>query len=101
MTPFNVFGILFIIQIVGYIFLDKFNLKKWKYLILGLLLVVYIFIIPRYFSPDISDDEIECGMPMLVVTLTIWLLGCGITLITHVIYITIKNLYNSNRNIDT
>jgi hypothetical protein len=92
MTPINVILIFFLIQIAGYILLDKYNLKNWKYLILGGLLVSYIFVLPSYFIPNNPTNELRCGMPALAITLGFWIFGCGTALITHFTYIIIRNI---------
>jgi hypothetical protein len=69
MTPLNVIGIIFLIQIVGYLILDRVNLGIWKYLLLGFCLFAQLFILPSYFIPDNPNNEPRCGMPAMGITL--------------------------------
>lgn len=91
MTPINFIIIFFLIQVIGYIILDKFNLKKLKYLLLIILLIVYIFYLPNYFYPKNPNNKPICGMPILAINLTFWIIGCGSTLLTHFAYTIIIN----------
>jgi uncharacterized membrane protein YoaK (UPF0700 family) len=86
MAPITVIVIFLAIQIVGYIILDKFNLSKWKLLILAASLISYIFFLPSYFIPDIPDNEPKCAMPGFAITFVFWIFGCGTTIIAHFIY---------------
>lgn len=97
MTPLNAITIILFVQIIGYIILDKLSLKVWKYLILGISLVAYIFVLPSYFIPDNPNNEPRCGMPALGITLAFWIFGCGATLFAHLIYILINRL-NGKKN---
>lgn len=91
MTPYDIIAIFIIIQVAGYILLDKFNLRNWKYLIICLFLSMYIFVLPGFFIPDNPANGIRCGMPALAITLAFWIFGCGSVLITHLAYIVIRN----------
>lgn len=92
MTPLIAILIILLIQIIGYLILDKVNLKAWKYSILVVLLIAYIFILPNHFIPDNQNNVPRCGIPALGITLVFWVLGCGTTLLTHLIYVLIKRI---------
>jgi hypothetical protein len=92
MTPLELIFILFLVQLISYLLIDKYNAPKWKYLIFGLIMVGYIFIIPSFFFPDNPNNEPQCGMPLLGITLAFWILGCGTVIITHVFYLLIKRI---------
>ncbi len=92
MTPLNIIIVFFIVQIVGYIVLDKVKLKNWKFLILCVFLVLYIFVLPGYFIPDNPTNEIRCGIPAFAITFIFWILGCGVTLITHLAFPILRKL---------
>jgi cell division protein FtsW (lipid II flippase) len=96
MTPLNVIGIFFIIQLLVYFILDKTNLKNWKFLILSLFLIGYIFVLPNYFISDNPTNEPRCGMPAIGITLVFWIFGCTSTLLTHFTYYIISEI-NSNK----
>jgi hypothetical protein len=87
MNEENVIILFTAIQILSYIILDKYGLRDWKYFILGLLLISNIFVLPRYFFPDLPKDEPRCGMPELMSTLFFWIFGCGVTILIHVTYL--------------
>lgn len=91
MNPIQLIMLLFVVQIGSYLLLDKANIFKWNWLILIGLIVSYIFIIPRFYFPEKIDDEPNCGMPIVALTLVFWFLGCGATVFTHFIYILIKH----------
>lgn len=97
MTPLNIIGILFIVQITGYIFLDKFNLMNWKYLFLCVFLALYIFVLPGYFIPNNPTNEPRCGMPALGITLAFWIFGCGATLLAHLAYSIIRKFEKAEK----
>jgi ABC-type Co2+ transport system permease subunit len=97
MTPLNIFIIFFLVQISGYILLDSYNLKNWKYLLLCVLLAFYIFILPSYFIPDNPTNEPICGMPVLGITLAIWIFGFWATLLTHLAYLTFKTFVKAKK----
>jgi len=86
MAPIHVIVTILIAQIICYLTLDKLNLSAWRYLILALIMLVYIFVLPAYFIPDNPKTEPRCGMPELGITLAFWLFGGGTTLITHLTY---------------
>ncbi|RYX81569.1 hypothetical protein EON73_04735 [bacterium] len=92
MTPISAIAIIFAVQILGYVAFDKYKLSNWKYLILGLSLIGYLFVLPNYFFPDNPNNEKRCGMPALAITLIFWILGCGSTIITYLIYLLFRNL---------
>ena len=101
MTPISAIAIIFAVQIFGYVLFDKYNLSNWKYLILGLSLIAYLFILPSYFLPDNPSNEKRCGIPALVITLIFWILGCGSTLITYLMYLLFKNFIIKNQKNST
>ena len=94
MAPIHLILPMFVIQVVAYILLDKYNLSRWKYLVLVLYLILDFFILPDYLIPDYKDGEIRCGMPALAITFAFWIFGGGLTIITHFIYSIINS---SNR----
>ncbi len=97
MTPLYAISIILVIQIIGYILLDKLNVGVWKYLMLGILLATYIFVLPGYFIPDNPNNEPRCGMPAFGIALAFWIFGCGTTLIAHLTYILIRKSNNIKR----
>lgn len=97
MTPIYVIILLLIPQIIGYILLDRNDLKKWKYLILIIILGLNFLVFPSYFIPENQNYEPRCGMPALANTLSFWIIGGGLTILTHVMYVFIKKYLTSKK----
>ena len=100
MAPIHLILPMFIIQVVAYILLDKYNLSRWKYLVLVVYLILDFFILPDYLIPDYEDGEIRCGMSALAITFAFWIFGGGLTIITHFIYSIINSSNRKKKNID-
>lgn len=83
-----------LIQAVIYILLDRKGLKRWKYLVLLIFLLLNLFILPTYFNAEIiADTELRCGLPSMMLLLYFWTVGCGTVLLTHIGYIVVRNFY--------
>lgn len=85
--------ILFLLQILGYIYLDRNNLRYWKFLILGILLFLY-GILPFCFVPPNPNHEPRFEGLFYMIS-GIWILGGGITIMIYLIYWLIKLYKNS------
>jgi hypothetical protein len=92
MVPIHLIIIMLIIQILGYIFLDEYGFKKWKYLVFGIILILHFFVFPNFFMPKYKEGEFRCGMPIMGVYLVFWLIGGGLTIILHFIYLILKRI---------
>ena len=101
MNPLQLIFLLFLVQVICYLLLDKINFAKWKYLIFGLLIIGYIFVIPSCFFPDNPKNEPMCGMPMVAITFAFWFLGCGTVIMTHIVYILIKKIITDRKKYGT
>lgn len=101
MNPLQLIFLLFLVQVICYVLLDKFNYAKWKYLIFGLLIIGYIVIIPSRFFPDNPRHEPMCGMPIVAITFVFWFLGCGAVMITHICYLLIKKIITDRQKYGT
>lgn len=75
-----------VLQILLYILIDQLNIKYAKGLILFAILYAHIFVLPGYFIPAPKPGGVNCGMPMMAITLGFWIFGGGVTLLTHYIY---------------
>jgi hypothetical protein len=101
MTPLNTIGIILLTQIISYLTLEKFNLSASKYLVLGLIITNYIFVLPSYFIPDNPTNEPRCGMPIFAINLAFWIFGCGSAIITHLTFFLINKTLNKKRKNST
>jgi hypothetical protein len=101
MDPLQLILLLFLVQVICYLLLDKFKFAKLKHLIFGLLIIGYIFIIPSRYFPDNPKHEPMCGMPMVAITFAFWYLGCGTVIITHVCYLLIKKIITDRQKYGT
>jgi len=93
--PLQAIILMFIIQIIGYVLLDRYGLGKFKYLILGLILILNFFVLPSYFIPDNPNKEPRCGMPVLAITFGFWVFGGGLALIAHISYNFLKGYFKN------
>lgn len=85
--------ILFVILILSIIHLALyyFNLKvKWSipdYIIFVILFLANFFILPRYFYPAPSEDEVLCGNPIIAITFAFWFISSITTTIIYLFWI--------------
>ncbi len=98
MMPIHVFILMFFIQVCGYILLDIYNLSNWKYLLLAIGLILDFFVLPGYFMPEYKEGEFRCGMPALGITLAFWILGGGLIIFTHIVYVIVKTLIKAKKS---
>lgn len=77
-------------QIKLYLISDRLKLKHASVFIFLPILIGHFFILPKYFYPEPDPDGVNCGMPILGVTLAFWIFGGGIASGTHLIYYLIK-----------
>lgn len=98
MLPIHVFILMFIIQVIGYILLDKYNLSNWKYLLLATGLILDFFVLPDYFMPEYKEGEFRCGMPALGITLAFWIFGGGLIVSTHIVYVFVRTLIKAKNS---
>ena len=96
--PIHVFIVMFIVQLFGYIILDKYNLSNWKYLLFGVCLILDFLILPDYFIPDFKSGEVRCGMPALGIIMAFWIFGCGLVILTHIVYVIVKLLIKARNS---
>ena len=96
--PIHVFILMFILQVCGYILLDKWNLRKWKYLLLAVGLILDFFILPEYFMPNYKEGKYMCSMPTARITLDFWIFGGGLIVFTHIVYVIVRTLIKSKNS---
>ena len=81
-----------IFQICIYLISDKMKLNYSRILVLYLFLIGYFFFLPKFFYPEPDPNGINCGMPILGITLVFWIIGGGIATTIHVIYFLVKKI---------
>ena len=99
MTPLHAIVFTLIFQVTAYALLDTYNLRGWKYAIVGMILIFNFFVLPGCFITGNPTKEPRCGMPALGITLAIWILGGGSILMTHLIYSIAAN-YNRKKDLE-
>ncbi len=55
------------------------------FLILLIFIILYNFVLPRFFYPN-EEDNIKCGMPILAIHLAFLFIGSISTIITHILW---------------
>lgn len=68
------------------------NLKYGKAIMFLVILIGHFFIFPRFFYHEFGPNRINCGLPILGITLAFWGLGGGTAIIVHAIYNRIRRL---------
>ena len=91
--------IITVLQITAYILLDKYGLKNWKYLVLGLVLLTDLFMPPGFFIERKPGEIVKCGMQELSVKMFFMVFGGITAIITHLVYIVLKKYTLKNKNI--
>lgn len=86
------------VQLIGFVILDKYKLGKWKMLIFLLVIVLYVFVLPNYYiSKVLVENGVQCGLPSIAITLGFWIFGCGTAIIFSLLYRLIKWLWRKYR----
>lgn len=75
-----------ILQIIGYKVIDKYRMKYAKVGLLLFILPVLFVVLPILFSQKPIIGGAECGMPSLVIFLLCWVIGGGLSIVTHLVY---------------
>ncbi len=81
-----------IVQIGLYLFLDNKKIKNGKSIAFATLLMGHLFILPQFFFPEPDPNGINCGMPVLGITLAFWVIGGGATVLMHILYFFLRKL---------
>lgn len=95
----NTIVLITILQITAYILLDKYKLKNWKYLILGLILLIDINMPPGFFIEKDANEIVKCGNQALGIKLFFMILGGTIAIITHFIYVMVMRYRVKNKKV--
>lgn len=83
-----VIAVLTLVHILILFLIEKNKIKVRRMWVLIAFLFLYFFILPKLFYPKTQPDGINCGMPIMAITLAFWLFGGLASLITHVVYST-------------
>ncbi len=75
-----------VVQIALYFLNGKYKTKFPNYLILIFILLGHYLLFPRFFYPEPRTDGINCGMPILGITLGFWIFGTIAGITTHLIW---------------
>ena len=97
MTPMvlAIFILIVFLQVFSYITIDSKKINIHKLWILALFLLFYFLILP-YILYQIQfknfEEQPRCALPVVGMIGACWFFGGGITLITHLLYYTVKKL---------
>ena len=75
-----------LLQLFLYYLNDKYKTKLSNFIILLIILIGYLFVFPQFFYPEPRKDGINCGMPILAITLAFWIFGTFAGVTTHLIW---------------
>ena len=75
-----------LVQFGLYYLNNKYKTKLPNFIILLTLLICYFFVFPKFFYPEPRTDGINCGMPILGITLGFWIFGTIAGIATHIIW---------------
>jgi hypothetical protein len=62
---------------------------RWKFpdfLILIIFLVLYYAFLPQFFYPEPRRDGVNCGMPILAITMVFWIIGTIAGVLIHFLW---------------
>jgi hypothetical protein len=82
-----------VFQLILCFLIDKLKFRSGKRLLLIGLVIGNVFIFPRFFYPEPSPEKVNCGLPILGISLAFWVLGNAMALFVHVFYTVLKNAY--------
>lgn len=81
-----------IFQVGIYLLLDLRHQGNLKIFVLLLVLLSYFFFLPPLFYPQINPNGVNCGMPILGITLAFWIFGSLISTVSHLAYLFFKQV---------
>jgi hypothetical protein len=85
-------------QIGLYLISDTTDFKYGRIMTFLMVLTGYLFIFPPFFYPESNPDGVNCGMPILGITLAFWIIGGGIAIVIHTIYFFIRRMIGNKLN---
>ncbi|HEY0744186.1 MAG TPA: hypothetical protein VGD40_22120 [Chryseosolibacter sp.] len=72
----------------------RFNVRIGRIIVLLVVLCGHVFFLPKFFYPKPDPDGVNCGMPIVGITLAFWVLGVIAATLTHIlvgVYLAKKN----------
>ncbi|WP_299769558.1 hypothetical protein [uncultured Dokdonia sp.] len=60
--------------------------KFLDFIWLFLIIIAHLFVFPKLFYLKLDPNEINCGLPMLGVTLSFWIFGMLAAFIAHILW---------------
>jgi hypothetical protein len=75
-----------VLQVVAYYIIDKKNIKFGRLIVLGIILIGNVFVFPPFFYPQMDPNGVNCGMPILGITLAFWIFGGLGSIVIHFVY---------------
>lgn len=74
-----------ICQIGMYLISRKLGWKYGRNITFFVLIIGYLFVLPRFFYPELDPEGINCGMPILGINLAFLVIGGGAAILVHLI----------------
>ena len=75
-----------LVQFALYYLNSKYKTELPNFVILLILLICYFLVFPQLFYPEPRTDGINCGMPILGITIGFWIFGTIAGIATHIIW---------------
>lgn len=73
-----------IIQGFAYLVINRIGFKYGRILVLIVVFAGYLFFLPKLFYPKPDPNGVNCGMPILGITLGFWIFGGLSASFTHI-----------------
>ena len=86
MIEYIIIGCIAMLQYLGYLIIDRKEIRFPKWLLLILLLLGQLFVFPQLIIWGYGLGGNECGMPILALHLFFLLLGGSLNIVTHFLY---------------
>jgi len=83
---FTLIVLISIFQVCLYLASEKTGFRYGKAITLLVVLTGYFFVFPRFFYPEPKPNGMNCGLPLVAVTLAFWVFGGGAAIFVHTLY---------------
>ncbi len=88
--PLLLIFIVLVLQLLGYIFLDRYGYPNWKVAVLLFVIVLHLYVLPAIVTAYLFPEPTTCGLPVMAVVLGFWVIGGGLTLFAHGVYYLVR-----------